>query len=152
MNYAPHAIVEYAFTAALLVLNLLLLWIFSGVARAKSGRAVNAEDGRRSGVPVEVLDPPMVARVLRAHANAAALTYPFLVLGLVHVLLNGDPRLALITYAVFVVSRVAHSIAYVRGAQPWRSLFFVLSLLALLILLGSVVVRALHVYVLSQVS
>ena len=40
--------------------------------------AINPEDGVRYGAPVSELDPPAVARLLRAHRNAEATIYPFL--------------------------------------------------------------------------
>jgi hypothetical protein len=67
----------YAGTCLVLSLNLLALWVSSGVMRARSGVAINPEDGARYGAPVAASDPPAVARVLRAHRNAEATIYPF---------------------------------------------------------------------------
>ena len=50
--------------------------------RAQGGVAINPEDGARYGAPVSKWDPPDVARCLRAHRNAEATIYPFLLLGL----------------------------------------------------------------------
>ncbi len=140
---------EYVVTACVLLLLLIFLWMWSGVARARSGRAINAEDARAYRKPHDPAEPEHVVRVLRAHANAQALIVPFLLLGLMHVLLNGNPLLALVTYIVFVVARLLHAVFYLNAAQPWRSLSFALSLLATLVLMASVLVRAAHVWVVT---
>lgn len=145
MTYSPTLLVYFSWTAVALVLNLIVLWMWSGVARARSGTASNPEDGRAYGKPVQPEDPPDVARALRAHANAAALSYPFLTLGAAYVLLNGQPRLAAAVFAVFCAARIVHSVAYLRALQPARSISFALSLFALLTLAVAVGWRAIAV-------
>lgn len=129
------AFTAYAIASLILSLNLLLLWFASGVMRAKSGVAINPEDGAYYKMQVAELDPPEVARFLRAHRNAEATTYPFLLLGLIY----GTTSLAAPLFAIFVLARLAHSIAYARGLQPWRMICFVASLLALLVLMAAIV-------------
>lgn len=130
--------VAYAITCLVLSINLLLLWIFSGATRAKSGVAINPEDGARYNAPVSELDPPAVARYLRAHRNAEATIYPFLFLGLVFVLAGGGIKVGLPIFTLFVVARIAHSIVYLRALQPWRTITFATSLLAMLALMAAV--------------
>jgi uncharacterized MAPEG superfamily protein len=125
----------YGLTALFLSLNLLLLWISSGALRARGGVAINPEDGARYGVPVSETDPPAVARVLRVHRNAEATIYPFLVLGLVYVLVGGSVQIAAPILAIFTLSRIAHSIVYLKAMQPWRTLTFATSLLSILALM-----------------
>jgi prostaglandin-E synthase 1 len=125
----------YGLTCAVLCLNLLLLWVASGVTRAKAGTAINPEDGARYRAPVSDLDPPAVARILRAHRNAEAVIYPFLLLGLVYVLGGGTSNLAIPIFALFVIARLAHSGFYLAAKQPWRTVSFAVSLLATLALL-----------------
>lgn len=145
MNISPLLAAAYGYTAAALALILMALWILSGVARARSGVTLNAEDGAKWNKPVEPADPPAVARVLRAHANAEALSYPFLALGAAFVLLNGNVLFAKVVFAGFVVARLLHAVAYLRSWQPARSIFFALSFFLLLGLAGAVVVRGLSV-------
>ena len=125
----------YALTSIVLSLNLLALWISSGARRVRVGVAINPEDGARYGVPVSETDPPEVARYLRAHRNAEATIYPFLVLGVVYVLVGGTARVALPIFAIFVLARVAHSIVYLRALQPWRTIMFAVSLVAIVVLM-----------------
>ncbi|MET0292922.1 MAG: MAPEG family protein [Steroidobacteraceae bacterium] len=145
MNPSPLITVAYAVTVVLLVLNLTFLWLWSGVHRARSGKTNNPEDGARFGKPVDPVDPPGVARVLRAHANAQATIFPFLFLATAYVLLNGNTLVAAWLFGAFVVLRNLHSVAYLNGWQPARSILYALSLLALLILGAAVVLRAIEV-------
>jgi len=129
----------YAITCVVLCLNLLMLWVSSGAIRAKGGVAINPEDGARYGVPVSEFDPPTVARLLRAHRNAEATIYPFLLLGLLFVFTGGKAAIAIPIFAIFVVARIVHSIAYLKAMQPWRTIAFAVSLLAVVALVGAII-------------
>lgn len=135
---ANPAFLAYVFTCLVLSLNLLMLWVSSGAIRAKGGVAINPEDGARYGVPVSELDPPVVARLLRAHRNAEATVYPFLLLGLVYVVAGGAAGIAVPIFTIFIVARIAHSIVYLRAMQPWRTIAFAASLLAIFALMAAV--------------
>jgi uncharacterized MAPEG superfamily protein len=150
MNLLNHAMrdsvfLAYSLTSVLLCLNLLLLWIASGAMRAKGGFAINPEDGARYNAPVSDQDPPAVARILRAHRNAEAVIYPFLLLGLVYVLAGGTITFAAPIFAIFVASRLAHSGFYLAAKQPWRTVSFAVSLLATIALLVGDVWFTFHV-------
>lgn len=132
------ALLAYAVSSVALSLNLLALWISSGAVRARGGVAINPEDGARYGAPVSELDPPVVARLLRVHRNAEATIYPFLLLGLVYVLAGGGARVAIPIFSVFVLARIAHSVVYLKAMQPWRTIAFAISLLAILALIIAV--------------
>jgi uncharacterized MAPEG superfamily protein len=133
------AFTAYAATALVLCLNLLFLWVSSGGVRARGGVAINPEDGLRFGAQVAESDPPEVARYLRAHRNAEATIFPFLLLGLIYVLAGGGARLAIPIFAIFVIARIAHSILYLRAMQPWRTVAFATSLLAILAQMAALV-------------
>jgi uncharacterized MAPEG superfamily protein len=135
---ANPAFLAYVFTCLVLSLNLLMLWVSSGAIRARGGVAINREDGARYGAPVSELDPPAVARLLRAHRNAEATIYPFLLLGLVYVLAGGGAEIAAPIFTIFIVARIAHSIVYLRAMQPWRTITFAASLLAIFALMTAV--------------
>jgi uncharacterized MAPEG superfamily protein len=131
--------VVYAATCLVLCLNLLFLWAYSGAVRAKTKTAINAEDAARFGSPHKEFDPPEVARVLRAHSNAQASIYPFLLLGLVFVLAGGSSESAKIIFGIFTGARILHSIVYLAGKQPWRTILFLVGGLATLALMGEIV-------------
>jgi uncharacterized MAPEG superfamily protein len=137
-NATNPALLAYVLTCLVLSLNLLMLWVSSGAIRARGGVAINPEDGARYGVPVSEFDPPAVARLLRAHRNAEATIYPFLLLGLVYVLAGGGARIAVPIFTIFIFARIAHSVVYLRAMQPWRTIAFAASFLAILALMVAV--------------
>lgn len=132
--------VAYAITALILSLNLIVLWGMSGGVRAGTKTALNAEDAALfKGTHVEV-DPPAVARVLRAHRNAEANIYIFLILGLVYVLAGGGLLTGEIIFAVFVIARVLHSVFYLNSVQPWRTISFAAGGIATLALMVAILI------------
>ena len=131
--------VVYAITCLVLCVNLLFLWGYSGVSRARTKTAMNEEDAVRFGASLTEIDPPRVARVLRAHDNAQACIYPFLFLGLVFVLAGGPAGIAMVIFGVFTGARILHSIFYLAGKQPWRTLFFTVGGLATIALMLAIV-------------
>lgn len=131
----------YVITCLVLCGNLLFLWGYSGGVRGGTKTTLNPEDTAavvKGGTVVEA-DPPAVARVLRAHANASANIYPFLVLGLLYVLLGGPAMNAKIYFGVFTAARLLHSLVYLAGKQPFRTLSFVLGALTTLVMMGDIV-------------
>jgi len=135
------AFVAYAISLLVLSLNMLLLWTYSGLVRGKTKTTPNTEDASTTskGAQIADRDPPEVARVLRAHQNASANILPFALLGLVFVLLGGSGTAAAALFGVFAVTRIAHSMAYLGGRQPWRSIWFGVSSLTTLVLMGFIV-------------
>jgi prostaglandin-E synthase 1 len=129
------AFVAYSVMAIVLSLNMLVLWGYSGGVRGKTKTTPNPEDAKNGAALVEV-EPPEVARVLRAHRNATANIIPFAILGLVYVLAGAPALPAEILFGVFTLTRLGHSWAYLGGKQPWRSIAFGLGALTTLVLIG----------------
>ena len=133
------AFVAYAVTCVALSCNLMFLWAYSGAARNRAKSTPNPEDAPRFKANLADIDPPGIARVLRAHANAQASIVPFLALGLVYVLAGGPPSPAVVYFAVFTIARWIHSWAYLGAKQPLRTIVFVVASLTLLALMVHVV-------------
>ena len=131
--------VAYALACVALSCNLMFLWAYSGAARNKAKSTPNSEDTTRFASTLADIDPPEIARVLRAHANAQASIVPFLALGLVYVLAGGQLGAAAVYFTVFTVARWLHSWAYLGARQPLRTIFFVVASLPLLALTVHVV-------------
>jgi prostaglandin-E synthase 1 len=137
----------YALCAVVLCLNMLVLWGYSGAVRSKTKTTHNPEDlavfDRKNLGTVVDADPPEVARVLRAHTNAVVNVLPFLVLGLIHVIDGASATEAWILFGGFTVTRIVHSLVYVAGTQPWRTLSFIFGALFTVALMVQVVRAAL---------
>ena len=133
------ALFAYAVACVVLSANLMFLWFASAAARAKSKTAMNPEDAAKFGAQLVDTDPPAVARVLRAHENAQASTYPFLFLGLTFVLAGGNATLATVLFALFTIARLLHSVAYLKALQPWRTICFLTGAVVIFVLLIGIV-------------
>lgn len=134
------AFVIYCLAAVVLCLNLLGLWGYSGVVRSGTKTTMNTEDAATvlKGSKVVDADPDAVARVLRAHTNALVNIMPFLVLSFLYVILGASPKMAWIVFGGFAAARLGHSLAYVAGKQPWRTVMFVLGTLFTLVVVEEV--------------
>lgn len=130
----------YALSMIVLCGNLLYLWARSGALRGRSKTVMNPEDlgTVARGATLVPTDPPEVARVLRAHGNAMALTVPFALLGLLYVMAGGPALPAQLGFGAFVATRIAHAYAYLHELQPWRTISFAVSGVVALALLGHV--------------
>lgn len=128
-TFAPHAI-----ACIVLCANLLVLWTLSGATRNKLKSTPNKEDAPLFGSAVAPVDPEAIARVLRAHANAQAIVYPFIVLGGLYVLASGPATAGIAYFTVFCVARLLHSHCYLAAKQPGRTISFVVALGALAVL------------------
>lgn len=129
------AFLAFAFACVVLCINLMFLWGCSGAVRNNVKSTPNAEDVLQFKTKLAEVDPPDIARVLRAHSNAQASIYPFLLLGLVYVLAGGPGTPAIVYFAAFCTARILHSVAYLKGKQPWRTVFFTVSFLITIALL-----------------
>ncbi|MBI5538408.1 MAG: MAPEG family protein [Deltaproteobacteria bacterium] len=135
------AFVVYAINSLILVLNITFLWVYSGLVRGKKKTVWNPEDTTTvaKGAAVIVQEPAEVARVLRAHNNAVVNILPFLVLAFVLVGLNVPAMEAWILFGSFSFFRWMHSLMYLGGKQPFRTLVFVGGLLATLAVMVEIV-------------
>jgi glutathione S-transferase len=117
----------YALTAALLSVHLLVLWQLTGAARGKSKTTPNEEDAATilKNAKVQQEEPVGVLRARRVFDNAQANTIPFLILGLVYVLLGASPTMAWAVFGSYSAARIGHSVFYTLAKQPWRSLAFI---------------------------
>ena len=131
MSQLPNAEVFgiYAVSAALLVFNLFFLAFVTAAGRGKHKVFVNPED---KGYQPNGSNNEWVDRVLRAHRNALENIVPFVTIALVYTMTIGTPLGAKVYFGVFVAARWLHSISYLSGKQPWRTIFFVLGALSTL--------------------
>jgi microsomal prostaglandin-E synthase 1 len=116
----------YALFATGLCLLLLIIDGAGGGARAGSKTTPNLEDASTTakGAKIVESDPEAVARVMRAHRNALANIVPFLFVMFLYVAVGATATWVLALCGVFAAARVLHAIVYIKGIQPWRTIFF----------------------------
>lgn len=131
----------YTATMIVLCLNILGLWAYSGAVRGKTKTTPNEEDAGSiaKGATLAAVDPPEVARVLRAHRNAADNILPFAILALLFVVWGASPMLTGIFCGIFVFARIGHTLSYLGEKQPWRSIMFGVGGVATLVMVGFLV-------------
>jgi prostaglandin-E synthase 1 len=121
-------------SALVSVANLMGVWFGSGAARGKTKMTPNPEDTSTivKGATANPVDPPEVARVLRAHTNSIANMFPFYLMAILYVMAGCSEMEAWILFGSFAGFRVLYTIAYAAAKQPWRTLMFVGGTLSLL--------------------
>ena len=135
----------YVISLLVLGLNLVGLANATAVSRGQAREVINPEDQRSVQALKVVFDDgnEVTARYRRAHRNALENTPLFLVPALALTLLGTSATLAGALFYAFAVLRVVHSVCYVKGLQPVRTIAFALSLLVQVAVLGIVVYRVL---------
>jgi uncharacterized MAPEG superfamily protein len=114
----------YALVATLVSLHIVLLALYTGRVRVQNKKYVNPEDANAfKGTNTEA-DHPDVLRVKRAHQNALENAVPFLAVGLLYALSGPSKIGAQAYFFTFLAARVLHSIFYMLGRQPFRTLMF----------------------------
>ncbi|MCA9525118.1 MAG: MAPEG family protein [Myxococcales bacterium] len=128
----------YIGTVIALALNLIILANTTVISRGKAKEVVNPEDAALSSGAAVVYEGgnERTARHKRAHRNALENIPLFMVTGLLLAMVGVSATTAAVLYGVFVVARYAHTFAYLRSMQPWRTISFVIGLLDQVAVLG----------------
>ena len=123
----------YALASSIVAPHLLALANWTGTMRVKRKQFVNPEDAKLSKVDAAAeADHPDVARVKRAHMNAVENALPFFVVGALYAATHPSQTGALAYFWTFTAARVLHSVFYLWGRQPFRSMAFAVGALATL--------------------
>ena len=120
----------YAVASVIVGLQLIALAGWTGTVRTMRKTFVNPEDAAlNKGTAVDV-EHPDVQRVKRAHQNAIENAIPFFAIGLLYVLTGGSKLGGQVYFGTFAAVRVLHSIFYLWGKQPFRTMMFGIGVLA----------------------
>lgn len=126
------ALALFALVVSALAIHLILLALWTGTVRVRTKAWVNPEDAKlNKGAKVDV-DHEDVQRVKRAHQNAIESFVPFVAVGLMFALTNPSMTAAKGYFFTFLAVRVLHSIFYLWGRQPFRTMMFAIGSLAML--------------------
>jgi uncharacterized MAPEG superfamily protein len=121
----------YVICATILAVHLILLAGWTGTVRATRKAFVNPEDARlNKGTEVDS-DHPDVRRAGRAHMNALENAVPFFIVGLLYVLTGATKTGAMAYFGTFTAARLLHSIFYLAGKQPFRTISFGIGVLTI---------------------
>ena len=121
----------YAICVVVLFLKMFALSSYQAVHRIGRRVFTNPEDAKYFGTDVapEELEP--VRRAARAWANDIENIPAFFALGVTYVLLGASPGAAAPLFVTFTVARILHSLVYLAGLQPWRTVAYSLGVASL---------------------
>lgn len=122
----------YAFFSAILALQLLALALWTGTVRTMKKQWVNPEDAKFNKGESAEQDHPDVARTKRAHQNALENAVPFFAVGYLYATVQPSKTAALIYFGTFTAARLLHSVFYLWGRQPFRTMMFGVGVLAVI--------------------
>jgi len=136
----------YALCVAVLGVKMLASAVYTGTRRQKVGGFVNPEDAKSFGAPgteARAEEAPAVAHALRIQRNDLENIPLFFAVGLIYILTGASFMGAAVLCGLFTVARVAHTLAYMRRAQPARSICFGIGALCTLAMIFRIVMNVL---------
>lgn len=128
---ATPAFAIYATATTIIALHGVLLALWTGTVRAIHKAFLNPEDVQLNKGRLVDEDVAQVARVKRAHQNTLENAVPFIAIGFFYALTEPDPTWARVLMLGFVGTRIVHTLVYLRGVQPWRTLSFAVGVLCI---------------------
>ena len=135
-----------AYAAATLVLGFNLLGIANATAvtRTQAKECINPEDTKLGKDNKVVFDEgnDRTQRYRRAHRNALENSPLFIITAFVLTLMGTSATLGWALFGSFAAFRVLHTVCYVKGIQPFRTMFFGLAQLVQFVVLGLIVYGA----------
>jgi glutathione S-transferase len=122
----------YAVCAVILFAKMFAISTYQGLHRFRSMSFRNPEDARAVGRAPVTEEVPQVRRAAQAWLNDLESIPAFFALGLVYVLVGAAPGAAPGLFATFTVARIAHTVSYLLGLQPWRTIAYAVGIVCLL--------------------
>ncbi|AJA16385.1 MULTISPECIES: MAPEG family protein [Pseudomonas] len=126
------ALQVYALCVVLLFLKMFLVSCYQGYHRLRFVAFTNPEDAAVFRRIAQAAERPQVIRAAKVWANDLENIPMFFALGGLAVALEAATLPVLWLSVVFTVARVLHTLAYLRGLQPWRTLFYGIGVICLL--------------------
>lgn len=121
------------YTACVLVLCLKMFAIscYQGFFRIRGRAFINQEDATFFNRPTRSEELPQVVRATQAWANDLENIPLFFVLAGLCVVLEGSSVVIAWLFCGFTLARVAHTVTYLMGWQPWRTVAYAVGTLCL---------------------
>ncbi len=122
----------YAITATIVALHLIALAFWTGTVRVMRKTYVNPEDAKLNKTKEAEADHPDVQRVKRAHTNLLENAIPFFAVGFLYAMTEPSVLGAQAYFWTFVGARLLHTVFYLAGKQPFRTMMFAIGALAVI--------------------
>ena len=131
----------YAGCVLVLCLKMFAISCYQGFWRIRRRAFTHREDAAFFGRRVQPRELSQVARAQRAWANDLENIPLFFVLGGLCVALGSSPGVTGWLFGLFTLARLAHTVTYLAGLQPWRTLAYAVGVVCLFGLAAQVVLR-----------
>ncbi len=123
------ALPVFAIAVVALFVKVTLTSMVQVVCRFRSRAFLLPEDAALVRVRPQTAEAPFVQRCANVWRNDTENLPLFLVLALTYTLLGASLASAQWLFAAYVVLRYVHTLAYLRGLQPWRALLYMSGML-----------------------
>jgi len=134
------ALYWYSICAVALFLKMFVLSGYQGFHRISKLTFKNPEDAALVGRPPATEELPQVQRAARAWLNDLENIPIFLSLGIAYVLVGASPAAAPWLFLTFTGTRILHTLTYLLGLQPWRTITYATGIVSLLGMSASILV------------
>ena len=122
----------YALCVIVLILKMFAISCYQGWFRLRHRAFTNAEDAAVFNRVAREAELAQVNRASRAWANDLENIPTFFALGGLAIAMNAPASITAVLSILFTVARVLHTVAYLRGIQPWRTVFYGIGITCLL--------------------
>lgn len=133
----------YSLFSIVLGLSVFALGGITGVTRTRTRSPVIADDEALLRGTVKEVLPLELQRALNCHRNALENIPPFLLMALPFVLTGPTVTQVTLYMGIYTAVRLLYIVAYLRGLQPWRTIFFGIGNVTVLIMAGHTLFRLL---------
>lgn len=137
------ALQPFALALLALFLKTSVTSIAQVVSRFRSGRYLMPEDAALVGRQASTSEAPFVQRFAYVWRNDVENLPLFLLLAFSYVLLGAAREPASWLFGGYVLIRYLHTLIYLRGLQPWRTVLYLSGLALCWIIAGAILVKIL---------
>lgn len=124
----------YAVATVLLFFKMFAISAYQGFYRITKLTFKTPEDAALVGRKAAEEELPQVQRAAKAWLNDLENIPIFLALGVAYVWVGASPDLAAWLFMIFTGARYLHTVLYLSGLQPWRTLAYTVGILCMFIM------------------
>ncbi|HFL2187241.1 TPA: MAPEG family protein [Pseudomonas putida] len=127
-----NALNVYALCMVVLFLKMFMVSCYQGYHRLRFVAFTNPEDAAVFKHAAQAAERPEVIRAAKVWANDLENIPAFFALGGLAIALDTAAQPTVWLSIAFTLARVLHTLAYLLGVQPWRTLFYAIGAVCLL--------------------
>ena len=127
-----NALSVYALCMVVLFLKMFMVSCYQGYHRLRFVAFTNPEDAAVFKHAAQAAERPEVIRAAKVWANDLENIPAFFALGGLAIALDTAAQPTVWLSIAFTLARVLHTLAYLLGVQPWRTLFYAIGAVCLL--------------------